>query len=137
LITNRFTRILLMLLIFALLISAAYLMLAAHAGNQNFNALSTQVKLNQKLTGGSFNFYQLSNGNLILNIANQSETYFSKIDSNDQLVWKRLIRAGQEAVMRLAALRCGYFLGGIVGNLYVLQNRHRRQLVVDKKCGFR
>ncbi len=74
-----------MLLIFALLISATYLMLIGHAGNQNCNAVLTPVELNQKLTGGSFNVYQLSKGNLVLNSANQSGTYLTKIDSNDQI----------------------------------------------------
>lgn len=97
-------------------------MIFANAGTQNLTVLSEPVELNTELpSGAGYNVYQLTDSSIVLNSANQSGTYLTKLDSNNQIVWTRLIHAGSEPLMRLVALRDGGFLlGGIVGQRYVL-----------------
>ncbi len=120
--TTKRTQVLSAALVVTLLVSSAALMLFANAGIPNYNELTVPVELNKDLPGATgFNVFQLSDGSLVLNSANQSGSYLTKLSADDQIVWAHLIHAGGEPLMRMVVLRKGGFLlGGIVGNLYVL-----------------
>jgi hypothetical protein len=108
-------------LIVALLVSSIALMLF-DVGIQNLAALSAPVELNTELPGATgYCVYQLEDKSLVLNSANQSGTYLTKLDLNNHIIWTHLIQAGQTSLPRLVTLRDGGFLlGGVVDNRYVL-----------------
>jgi len=120
--TTRATQILLAALVLALLILSFVLMTFANAGTQNFSELSLPVELNTALPGDTgYNVYQLADGSLILNSANQTGTYLTKLDQNNQILWTQKIHIGSEALTRMIVLNeGGFLLAGIVNNLYVL-----------------
>lgn len=120
--TKRATQTLLAALVLALLILSFVLMTFANAGTQNFSELSLPVELNTALPGDTgYNVYQLADGSLILNSANQTGTYLTKLDQNNQILWTQKIHIGPEALTRMIVLNeGGFLLAGIVNNLYVL-----------------
>ncbi len=108
-------------MIAALLVSATALTLV-DAQNRNFTTLSVSVELNTNLLGATgFCVYQLGDGSLVLNSANQSGTYLTKLDPENHIIWTHLIHAGQDSLPRLVTLDDGGFLlAGIVNSLYFL-----------------
>jgi len=120
--TNKVAQILFATLISALLISSVVVVTFADLGTQNFNELSPPVELNNALPGATgYNVYQLEDGSLVLNSANQTGTYLTKLDANNQILWTQLIHGGQDSLTHLVVLQDGGFLlGGIVNNRYVL-----------------
>jgi hypothetical protein len=106
-------------IIVALLVSSIALMLF-DVGIQNLTALSAPVELNTELPGATgYCVYQLEDKSLVLNSANQSGTYLTKLDLNNHIIWTQLIQ--NNTLPRLVVLHDGGFLlGGIVNNRYVL-----------------
>ena len=60
-------------------------------------ALSPPVVLQTNLMGeAGYSVFQLADGSLVLNTANQSCTFLVKLDSSNHLLWTKTIRIGQE-----------------------------------------
>jgi hypothetical protein len=87
-------------------------------------ALSPPVVLQTNLMGeAGYSVFQLADGSLVLNTANQSCTFLVKLDSSNHLLWTKTIRIGQENTVLSRLLPTsdgGYALAGIVDNMYVL-----------------
>ena len=87
-------------------------------------ALSPPVLLQTNLKGKlGYSVFQLSDGSLVLNMANQSCTFLIKLDSSNHLVWTKTIRIGEDNTVLSRLLPTndgGYLLAGIVSNMYTL-----------------
>jgi hypothetical protein len=91
-------------------------------GSKNANVLSAPVDLNVNLPGVvGYCVYQLGDGSIVLNAANQTCTFLEKLDPSYNLLWTQPIQIGQNSTTlpRLLVLHDGgYLLAGIVDNLY-------------------
>ncbi len=85
---------------------------------------SSPVELQTNITGeAGYSVFQLSDGSLILNTANQTCTFLVKLDPSNHLAWTKPIQIDQNKTIlpRLLPTRDGgYVLAGIVDNLYAL-----------------
>ena len=86
--------------------------------------LSSPVEVQTNLTGeAGYSIFQLSDGSLVLNTANQNCTYLIKIDSSNHVLWTKLIQIEQKNTVLSRLLPTsdgGYLLAGIVDNFYAL-----------------
>jgi hypothetical protein len=119
---KKVAQILLVALIVVLLIMTFVLVTFANVLTQHFNELSVPVELNTALPGVTgYDVHLLDDGGLVLNSANQTGTYLTKLTLDNQILWTQQIYAGPESLTRLVVLSQGDFLlAGIVNNLYVL-----------------
>lgn len=85
---------------------------------------SSPVELQTNITGDAgYSVFQLADGSLVLNTANQSCTFLVKIDSSNHILWTKPIQIDQKITILprlLPTLDGGYILGGIVDNRYAL-----------------
>jgi hypothetical protein len=111
-------------LITVLLVSALSGVALAVSGAEIPVTLSSPVELQTNLTGTiGYCVFQLADGSLVLNTANQSCTFLIKLDSSNQVLWTRTIRLGQEITNLTRLLPTsdgGFVLAGLVDNRYVL-----------------
>jgi len=93
-------------------------------GKENTVKLSSPEILQTNLMGeAGYSVFQLSDGSLILNSANQSCTFLTKLDVSYHVLWTKTIQIDQKPTVlpRLVPTHDGgYILGGIVNNMYVL-----------------
>ena len=111
-------------LITVLLVSALSGVALAVLGAEIPVKLSSPVELQTNLTGTiGYCVFQLADGSLVLNTANQSCTFLIKLDFSNHVVWTRTIRIGQEITNLTRLLPTsdgGFVLAGLVDNMYVL-----------------
>jgi hypothetical protein len=111
-------------LIVVLLVSALSGVALAVLGAEIPVTLSSPVELQTNLTGEmGCCVFQLADGSLVLNTANQSCTFLIKLDSSNHVLWTRTIRIGQEITNLTRLLPTsdgGFALAGLVDNMYVL-----------------
>ena len=111
-------------LIAVLLVSAFSGVVLLVLGAEPSAALSSPVVLQTNLLGeAGYSVFQLADGSLVLNTANQTCTFLVKLDSSYHVLWTKTIRIGQENTVLSCLLPTsdgGYVLAGIVDNMYVL-----------------
>jgi hypothetical protein len=120
--------ILLAVLVLLLLTLSAPLLSFANAdwvlGKEVPFALSSPVELQANLPGeAGYSIFQLADGSLVLNTANQSCTFLVKLDSSNHLLWTKPIQIDQKSTVLprfLPTRDGGYVLAGIVDNMYAL-----------------
>ena len=84
-------------LIAVLLVSALSGVALTVLGAETPVMLSSPVELQTNLAGEmGYCVFQLADGSLVLNTANQSCTFLIKLDSSNHVLWTRTIRIGQE-----------------------------------------
>ncbi|HUK84517.1 MAG TPA: hypothetical protein VLU95_01505 [Candidatus Acidoferrum sp.] len=86
--------------------------------------MSSPIEVRTNLTGeAGYSVFQLVDGSLILNTADQNCTYLIKIDSSNHLLWTKTIQIDQKTTVLSRLLPTsdgGYVLAGIVDNFYSL-----------------
>ncbi len=91
---------------------------------KEISVLSSPVELQTNLAGeAGYSVFQLADGSLILNTANQNCTYLIKIDSSNHLLWTKPIQIEQKNTVLSRLLPTsdgGYLLAGIINNMYAL-----------------
>ncbi len=106
------------------LFSFAFEMPLVVSGAKISVALSSPVELQYNLTGeAGYSVFQLADGSLVLNTANQNFTYLIKIDSSNHVLWTKTIQIEQKSTVLSRLLPTsdgGYLLAGIVDNFYAL-----------------
>ena len=111
-------------LIAVLLVSALSGVALTVLGAETPVMLSSPVELQTNLAGEmGYCVFQLADGSLVLNAANQSCTFLIKLDSSNHVLWTRTIRIGQENTNLTRLLPTsdgGFALAGLVDNMYVL-----------------
>lgn len=111
-------------LIVLLLISALSGIAAASSGKEGSPALSPPVALQSNLPGKvGYCVFQLADGSLVLNTANQSCTFLVKLGISNTLEWTKTIQINQQNTVLPRLLPTsdgGYILAGIVDNTYAL-----------------
>jgi hypothetical protein len=111
-------------LIALLVVSASVGIAFTAKGTESSVALSSPVELQNNLAGEyGYSVFQLADGSLVLNTANQSCTFLVKLDSSDHLLWTKPIRIDQKSTVLPRLLPThdgGYVLAGIVDNMYTL-----------------
>jgi hypothetical protein len=115
-------KILWVALIAVLLVSSSLILLNM-AVNPHVNAFSEPTQISADVPGTvGYCVYQLPDGSLIVNSANQSCTFLTKLDSASHLLWSRPISINQNTTLpRLLPLQDGGFLlAGIIDNQYVM-----------------
>lgn len=107
-------------LIVALMVSALALFLL-DASIATAASLSDPVVISTEIPGlMGYCVYQLSDGSLVVNSANESCTFLTKLDSKYQLLWSKPV-INQSGMQRLLPLRDGGFLlADVIDNQYVL-----------------
>ncbi|MDD3791772.1 MAG: hypothetical protein PHY74_01420 [Candidatus Bathyarchaeota archaeon] len=118
---SKTAKMLLVGLLITFLISTSFLLLLDF-NTYDFKMLTDPIELNKDLSGVvGYCVYQLDDKSLVLNSANNSGTYLTKLDSNNNILWIKLIYTGHPGLSRLLpASDGGFLLGGISGNRYVL-----------------
>jgi hypothetical protein len=109
-------------LIVALLVSSLSLFLL-NASAAGATSLSDPVQISRDIPGVlGYCVYQLPDGGLIVNSANQSCTFLTKLDASYNLLWSRTVALSENTTLpRLLVLKDGGFLlAGLVDNQYVL-----------------
>ncbi len=90
----------------------------------NMNMLSEPAQISADIPGATtYSVYQLGDGSLVVNSANQTCTFLTKLDTTYHMLWTRPIQIGQNSTVlpRLITLRDGGFLlAGLVNNFYAL-----------------
>jgi hypothetical protein len=96
-------------LIVALLVSSLSLILFNVPSAAKATSLSDPVQISTDVPGNvGYCVYQLSDGSLVVNSANQSCTFLTKLDSNFHLLWSRPIQiSGNTTLPRLLPLQDG------------------------------
>jgi hypothetical protein len=115
-------KILWAVLIVALLVSSLSLILL-NASAMGATSLSDPVQIGKNVPGVlGYCVYQLQDGSLVVNSANGSCTFLTKLDSAYNLLWSRTINFSENTTLpRLLVLRDGGFLlAGLIDNQYVL-----------------
>jgi hypothetical protein len=110
------------MLIVALLVSSLSLLML-NASMAAATSLSDPVQLSTDIPGVlGYCVYQLLDGSLVVNSANESCTFLTKLDSGYHLLWSRSVTVSQNATLpRLLPLKDGGFLlAGIIDNQYVM-----------------
>jgi hypothetical protein len=105
-----------------LLFSSSIILLNDYV-NPYVTALSKPTKISTAVPGTvGYCVYQLPDGSLVVNSANDSCTFLTKLDSAYHLIWSREITLNQNTTLpRLVPLDDGgYMLAGIVDNQYVM-----------------
>jgi hypothetical protein len=121
---KKVRKTLLAVLIALFLVSASSAIALAVLGTESSAALSSPVELQANLPGeNGYSVFQLADGSLVLNTANQSCTFLVKLDSSNHLSWTRTIQINQENTVLprlLPTIDGGYVLAGIVNNTCTL-----------------
>jgi hypothetical protein len=115
-------KILWAVLIVSLLVSSLSLILL-NASATGATSLSDPVQIGKDVPGVlGYCVFQLQDGSLIVNSANESCTFLTKLDSAYNLLWSRTINLSENTTLpRLLVLRDGGFLlAGLIDNQYVL-----------------
>ena len=108
--------------IVALLVSSLSLILLS-GSTANVTSLSDPIQVSTDIPGVmGYCVYHLQDGNLIVNSANGSCTFLTKLDSAYHQLWSRPIIVNQNTTLpRLVPLMDGGFLlAGVIDNQYVL-----------------
>lgn len=111
------------LLIVALLVSSLSLILLNASLTTAATSLSEPVQISKQVPGAiGYSVYQLTDGSLIVNSANEKCTFLTKIDASNNHLWSRTMNLGQNTTLpRLLVLHDGGFLlAGLIDNRYVL-----------------
>jgi hypothetical protein len=124
----RFSAVVLLFLsLFVVLLpfsNAGWAMFSSVSGSEVPAAWSSSVELQTNIKGEvGYSVFQLKDGSIVLNTANQSCTFLVKIDSSNHLLWTKPIQIDQKRTILprlLPALDGGYALAGIVDNIYTL-----------------
>ena len=109
-------------LIVALLVSSLSLIFL-NASTAEATSLSDPVRISKDVPGVlGYCVYQLPDGSLVVNSANESCTFLTKLDAEYHLLWSRTINLSENTTLpRLLVLRDGGFLlAGLIDNQYVL-----------------
>lgn len=123
LLQTKKSKILCVTLIAALLFSSLPLILLNATPTAEAKSLSDPVQVSTDVPGVlGYCVYQLSDGSIVVNSANESCTFLTKLDSSYHSVWSRTITIGGNTTLpRLLVLNDGGFLlAGIIDNQYVL-----------------
>ena len=110
-------------LIVVLLVSSLSLIILDVSSKTEATSLSTPIQISTDVPGNvGYCVYQLPGGSLVVNTANGSCTFLTKLDSNYHLLWSRPIQISDNTTLpRLLPLQDGGFLlAGIVDNNYVM-----------------
>lgn len=86
-------------------------------------SLSDPVQISTDIPGNlGYCVYQLTGGSLVVNSANESCTFLTKLDSSYHLLWSKPITANENSTLpRLLPLKDGGFLlAGIIDNQYII-----------------
>jgi len=116
------SKVLWAVLIVSLIVSSMSLLLL-NASVTAATSLSDPVQISADIPGVlGYCVYQLPDGSLVVNSANESCTFITKLDSGYHLLWSKPITVNQNATLpRLLPLQDGGFLlAGIIDNQYVM-----------------
>jgi hypothetical protein len=105
------------------LLASSILLLMLCTSIADATSLSDPIQINTDIPGVlGYCVYQLPDGSLVINSANESCTFITKLDSGYHLLWSKPIAVSQNATLpRLLPLQDGGFLlAGIIDNQYVL-----------------
>lgn len=109
--------------LFATLMVSALALFMIEASTVTAASLSDPVVISTEIPGEmGYCVYQLSDGSLVVNSANETCTFLTKLDSSYQLLWSKALVLNQSGILEwLLPLRDGGFLlAGIIENQYVL-----------------
>jgi len=109
--------------LFATLMVSALALFMIEASTVTATSLSDPVVISTEIPGEmGYCVYQLSDGSLVVNSANETCTFLTKLDSSYQLLWSKALVLNQSGILEwLLPLRDGGFLlAGIIENQYVL-----------------
>jgi hypothetical protein len=123
LIETKNRKILWAVLIVALLVSSLSLIMLNATAPSAAASLSDPVQISTRIPGAiGYSVYQLPDGSLILNSANETCTFLTKLYVSNDPLWSRTVNLGQNTTLpRLLVLDDGGFLlAGIIDNQYVL-----------------